>query len=344
MGESILTPRKRAVGKLFLDSGAHSLYNKFAFAVDYKKERSGGEALDWLKAHATGDRYAWFKTKAFRRYVDDYARFILKYKGAIDHYVNVDVINNPELTWRTQKYLEDEWGLNPVPVLHAHAPLKWVERYAEVGYDLIGLGGVSLEGTGAGYTEWADSVFRILCPPPAYLPIVKVHGFAMTSHEMLVRWPWWSVDSSSWAKAGGFGSIYVPRRKGNTFRFDLPPRVVETVLTRSKRKRQEPRSEFWEGGTDRLTACRGQVGHYALGSASLQKEVRAWLEHIGVPLGEAWPDGGEKVWGVVSAYGARGIANLKYYEALCASLPEWPRPFRPDRKHNRAFVAEEVAW
>src|SRR5262245_14430222 len=64
-------------GEFFLDSGAHSLHMKF---------RGSGS-----KFH---------ETDAFWEYVDGYAAFVKEHEEEIDYYVNVDVIFDPEMSWR----------------------------------------------------------------------------------------------------------------------------------------------------------------------------------------------------------------------------------------------------
>lgn len=163
------------VGSLFLDSGAHSLYSKYA---------KGGD-------------YSYFDSSDFWAYLDDYALWIKKYPHAFDYYANVDVIYNPELSWKVLKFLEQEHGLNPVPVIHSRTALKWVHKHLEAGYKYIGLGGLGQLTTKSQYYAWADSVFSILCPKSNdYHPIVDVHGFAMTSYDLLVRYPWACMTDS----------------------------------------------------------------------------------------------------------------------------------------------------
>ena len=75
-----------------LDSGAHSLYTK---EVIKKKHQAG---------------YKYFETDMFWEYVDDYAKFVEEYIDVIDVYVNVDVIFNPDMSWKVYRYLKDEYG------------------------------------------------------------------------------------------------------------------------------------------------------------------------------------------------------------------------------------------
>lgn len=166
------------IGCLFLDSGAHSLYSKHVIK----------------KGHKSG--YDFYETDVFRKYVDDYAEFIKKHTKAIDFYVNVDIIFNPEKSWEMLKYLENIHGLKPLPVIHWGTSLKWIKRHLDAGYDFIGLGGLGQEVTSSMYYNWADKVYEYLCPGPSHLPIVRTHGFAMTAYDLMIKWPWYCMTEN----------------------------------------------------------------------------------------------------------------------------------------------------
>lgn len=178
----------------FLDSGAFSLRIKQA-----KHIKNGGTAESF------------YDSEDFWHYMDSYIRFIKKYKAAIDLYANLDVIGNPKLTWRNQKYMEAH-GLKPIPVVHFKTPMRWLRRYIEAGYKMIGLGGLVRKVTKVECRQWLDECFTIICPAPNYRPIVKVHGFGMTKIGFLFRYPWWSVDATTIEQMSRWGKILVPRK------------------------------------------------------------------------------------------------------------------------------------
>jgi len=277
------------IGCLFLDSGAHSLYTKQVIK----------------KKHAKG--YDFYESAEFYAYVDDYIEFIKKHKQAIDHFVNVDVIFNPEKSWEMLKYMEKA-GLKPLPVIHWGTDLKWIKKHLDAGYDFIGLGGLGQEVSVAQYHEWADKVYEYLCPKPSCLPIVKTHGFAMTAYELMIKWPWFSVDSASWVKAGGFGQIFVPHKRGGKFTFGVKPYNI-SVSAESPSKSQKGKHVY--------TISKGEL-----------KVVKEWLEQIDMPYGSVDKDGEEVEYGVTSNHAARKIANLKFFQGLIDWLPKWPWPFR----------------
>lgn len=286
--------KSRSVGLFFLDSGGHSLYTEF---VIRRKHREG---------------YSYYKTKRFKKFVDRYAEFVKEYKDGIDYYANVDVIFNPELSWKILKYLENEHGLNPVPVIHYGTPMKWVDKHLENGYEFLGIGGLGQEVSKGMYFDWADRLFDRLCRNKDRLPVARTHGFAMASYELMTRYPWWSVDAASWAKLAGFGALFMPHKRNGKFDFGLPPYHL-AVSFNSKAKALKNRHAY------NIT-----TGHRAI--------LQEWLDEIGVPMGKVGPNNETLEYGVVSEYNARAVANLIYFERLCQWIPPYPRPFllRPE--------------
>jgi len=250
--------------------------------------------------------------------MDDYAAFVKKYQVAIDLYANVDAIPNGELTYRNQKYLEEKHGLSPVPVVHlASGSLKWLKRYIKEGYRFIGLGGLAGKASRDERRKWLDNCFEIVCDTPDRMPKVKIHGFGITAHPLLLRYPWWSVDSVTWAKVGGFGNILMPRMRGGKFVFNEAPYLVSMSLESSKVKEADK--------------------HYLTMKPAERAVVEKWLEEIGIPLGKM--EGEEVVdFGVLTRHTERRAANLLYFEKLRAWLPEWPWPYQVTKRTGFGFV------
>lgn len=285
----------RSCGRLFLDSGAHSLYMKHARPIlgssrQYKYYSLDGKTL----------------TNRFRRYLDSYADFILRHKDGIDVYASVDVIFNPELSWTSLKYLEDK-GLKPLPVVHDGTPLKWVVKYVEAGYGYVGVGGVGQESSRKAYVHWADTVFREICPGPHHTPLIKVHGFAVTAIPLMLRYPWYSLDSSRWAKAAGYGSILVPYKRDGEF---------------------DVRNSFLVCFSHRKESLKRTGPHIDTLRPDAKRNVLDWLGEIDMPLGKVDKKERPVEYGVYSQYNARAVANLKYFERLEKAVPKWPWPFK----------------
>lgn len=144
--------------------------------------------------------------------IDKYANFLLHYKDKITVSVNLDVIvqgrKTPEALekaaregWENLKYLESK-GLKILHTFHSGEDIKWLYRLMD-GYEYFGL---SRTGDVGGVEQRLDRVFSILCNGEGQCRW-KVHGFGITSPQMMCRWPFYSVDSVSWAKYGIYGVI-----------------------------------------------------------------------------------------------------------------------------------------
>lgn len=288
-------PPPGRIGSLFLDSGAFTLYVKNVKLTQVELAKKADNAKD----------FAYFKTKEFWEYVDAYAAFVKQHQAYVQYYSNVDVIYNPEITWEVQQYLEQEHGLKPVPVVHFRTKLKWIKHYMEHGYDYLGLGGFAQKVSSLRYVEWADPVFDVICDNPKRLPQIKTHGFAVTSFRLLLRYPWYSVDSSSWTKAAAFGQIYMPLYEKGRFVFSRERKPLSiTVSGISLNKTHVRRHE------------------------QQLKIIKRWLDEINVPLGRVDANGEELEWGVVSNYYARSAANMVFFQRMADSLPKYPWPFK----------------
>jgi hypothetical protein len=254
---------------------------------------------------------AFYSTDDFWNYVDQYAKFILKHKDDIDYYANVDAISEaPEITYKVQRYLEKEYGLDPIPVIHRGEDLKWLHKYLDRGHKYIGIGGIAKRGftRSDSFLSWGDRVFRTICPPPDYLPIIKTHGFAVTSIPMIRRYPWYSIDSVTWKKMSYFGQILVPPVRNGEYCFTIPPLVI--FMDRQSK----------------YTHRKGSGKHFLHLGATVRGQVKTWLKIIGVPWGKR--KGNEIVkLGVTNDPGPRCAATIAYFEHLRKDMPKWPWPF-----------------
>lgn len=294
------------IESMFMDSGAHGLYNKHAKAkgIDGYNLRTSPELL--------AKRYKFYTTKEFYAYLDKYAGFIKQYKESIDYYVNVDAIFHPEYSWNALKYLEKEHGLTPVPVIHYNTPLKWVEKHLDAGYKFIGLGGLGQDATTKDYIKWGSGVYNMICDQPSRLPMVKTHGFAMTSWVLMRKFPWWSVDSASWIKAAGYGRIFVPHRRFGEFNFDVKPYVVMV-----------------SSGTNFKAYSKVHIKGY---TKLEQETILAWISFLGIPMGETAKDGTIVTEGITNQWFWRARANVLFFQHFARSLPEWPWAFRSTQR------------
>jgi hypothetical protein len=298
---------------IFMDSGAFSIFAKHVLKQGKAEERMGkhGRLLDEPKVVGLRGDYSYYSLKKgspFRKYCDSYASFVKKFQDRLELFANVDAIRNPEQTWENQLFFEKEHGLRLVPVIHHGEDFRWVDKYLDAGYDILGIGGFTKK---AGFFEmirWTDKVFLRLCPESNnFKPIIRVHGFAASAWKYITRYPWWSVDSTSWIKYTAYGWIVVPRwNKEKGFRYDVPP-IIVNMSWRSPFKAKRHK-------------------HFNNVTSSVKETIERWLSHLNIPIGEVDKEGNEIKHGVVSYFSLRSTVNLHYYLNLQESLPDWPWP------------------
>ena len=138
-----------------------------------------------------------------------YAEFVKTNADILETYSNLDHIGRggEQKTWDNQKTLE-RLGCMCQPVFHARDDDKWLERYLAEGYDYIFLGGMVPETKGY-LLGWLDHVWDKYLTNRDGTAKVKIHGFGMTTADIMFRYPWYSVDSTSWAIMAAVGSIVI---------------------------------------------------------------------------------------------------------------------------------------
>lgn len=131
--------------------------------------------------------------------LDDYCDFIEENRERIAIFAALDVIGDAEAS-------RDNWrehlarGQEAVPVFHAGEPWSMLEEYCEA-TDYVALGGmVPLSTDVAG--RWLYRCFQLGEKYQA-----RFHGFGQTSWPLLMDFPFWSVDSTSWLQIPRFGQI-----------------------------------------------------------------------------------------------------------------------------------------
>ena len=114
-------------------------------------------------------------------------------------YASLDVIGDPEQSWANYKEMTDA-GLHPIPTVHDGSSVEWIKKYCDQGVRYIALGGLT-GSLGERRYKFLDQAFSVL---RAYWPI-KVHAFGVGYDvKVLLRYPFYSSDSTSWLRHARF--------------------------------------------------------------------------------------------------------------------------------------------
>lgn len=275
--------------------------------------------------------------------IRDYIDFIKEHLDVLEVYANLDVIGlggkqpnrlTAEKTLENQKIME-EAGLSPLPCFHVGEPLEYLEYYIK-NYDYIALGGMVGKQKST-LIPWLDMVFgKFICDKNG-MPKVKVHGFGLTSLPLMLRYPWYSVDSTSWVMTSRMGSIYVPRYRGGNWLYDENSWKV-AVSSRSPGKADAGKhiDTFSPKQKEIILEYIHEKG-YKLGKSRFEK----YPQNHEIKDNERWAEkkpkdkGASRLLeiieeeGVSNRYQLRDEMNIIYFQDLEKSMPQWPWAFKP---------------
>ena len=302
---------------------------------------------------------AWTQGQGKEINLDDYIEFCLQYIDIADAVVNLDVIPGRPYKKITpdeyEKSAEQGWrnyekmlaaGISKeklIHVFHQGEAFKWLQRMVkEIPY--IGLSPAN-DKTPEQKIAWLDQCMEYVTDENG-IPLVKFHGFAVTSLEMMLRYPWYSVDSTTWTVNARLGRVFVPRLIQGKWVYD---------------------EKFWIIAISSRSPERKEAGkHFDTLPPSIRKIAMRYFEEMGFPLGksrfekvpqtyqlkdnELWAekkpsDPHEKRLieiieepGLCNSCKLRDDANFMFFQNVEKALPRWPRPFKAKKKTLKGFT------
>lgn len=145
----------------------------------------------------------------------EYAEYCASVAGELAWYANLDVIGD----WRAglvNLATMEKMGLSPVPVFHLGEPWGLLEDFA-CGYELVAIG----RGPGIPFGRmWRmlEEVFARYSEQDG-APLVRFHGFRMTHRRLLARFPFESVDSTTWIAGSAWDALPTDSGRATGFSF-----------------------------------------------------------------------------------------------------------------------------
>lgn len=271
----------------------------------------------------------------------EYIDFIKKHLDVLEVYANLDVIGlggkqpnriTAEKTLENQKIMEAA-GLNPLPCFHFGEPFEFLQYYVD-NYDYLALGVAG--NTGNRLMPWLDECFgNYICDKDG-MPKVKVHGFAITSLKMMMRYPFYSVDSTSWIMTSRMGSIFVPRYKNGKWIYDENSwRVAVSSRSPDKFEAGKHIDTFSPREKQIILSYIHEKG-YKLGKSRFEtrpqdyelKENERWAEKKPKDKNALRSIEIIEEEGISNCYQLRDEMNIIYFQDLEKSMPKWPWAFK----------------
>lgn len=207
--------KKKLAVDLMLDSGAFSAWNR-GTTIDLKK----------------------------------YAAYIKRLEKYLFSYVTLDVLPEGQESKRTTESIEagakkshinhkklKDAGLSPIPVFHQGESFHWLEQMLKDGEKYIGVSARKDLRT-KDHVKWLDQVYRMLTDKKGK-SIVKTHGFGITNPKLLLRYPFYTVDSTTWSMTPGYGQIIVPVLVDGKFDYSrVPSRIIVSGIQQKSSQQQ----------------------------------------------------------------------------------------------------------
>lgn len=179
--------------------------------------------------------------------IDAYHEHLERHKDIIFRAVNLDVIpgeqgrvptekqiiDAAEEGWKNYLYLKNK-GWDTCHVYHQGEPIWVLDRMLKE-CDYIGVS-PNNDSSESGKLQWMDHTFRHILNSDN--PKIKTHGFAVTSPTLVKRYPWFSVDSSSYSLTAAMGNILTPhgriyiseQNKGKEEHIEKKPKEVQDFI------------------------------------------------------------------------------------------------------------------
>ncbi len=256
----------------------------------------------------SGAYSAWTRGKVID--IDEYIAYlheiIATYPKAEILYANLDVIGEGAASYKNWNIMRAE-GLHPLPIYHASTDIKWLKRYLQK-VDHIGLGAIANMSTPK--RTWAlDRLWAEFLIDDKQMPKVKVHGMGITSFPLMKRYPWHSIDSTSWLLVGAYGKVFLPRWRHGAWDFFAQPHVIA----------------FSDDSPTR--AQKGK--HIDNVPPQVRRQLLDYLEFAGFKFGTNKKEKGSLVVveeGVSNDHKKRVDLNAFFFAQFIQQLP-YPRPF-----------------
>lgn len=220
--------------------------------------------------------------------LDEYIAYLLR--TGHQRYASMDVIGGgPEASWVNEQKMRAA-GLDPISIVHFGEPYQTIDRYLDAGITYIALGGYASGGVSIELARtWIDAIFSRIRDwmRRTGSPMPRIHGLGMTNEQMLLAYPFYSVDSTVWL---------IARRYGEILYWDLDRRKMGQVNPKALSDKGEIKLRY---GIP-LTTADGYLvpdarDHKSAWNIVMQLELADFVTDIWTKRGIVWDDEVERV-------------------------------------------------
>jgi len=232
----------------------------------------------------------------FDEYVKYVKRLIRSYPNCDLVYINLDRVGDGEYSYCNWLRMRD-LGLNPLPVYHVNVPERYLAKYLEL-TDYVALGNLAFRSNKKRQVV-LDSVWQRYFLDDKSMPKVRVHGLGLASFRLMERYPWYSIDSTSWLRHASVGALLIPKPTEGQYDFRRTP--FTCFVTGPKMQ--------WRGKRRYRIYLNPEEIDY----------VRSYVQACGCEI-----EGDD---GVRHSWSARYQVNVYYFHRFMKERLSWPRRF-----------------
>ena len=212
--------------------------------------------------------------------IDAYAEYVKREGHRYSVRFNFDKLMDGKKSYENWIWLRKQ-GLDILPVYHPGTPEKYLKRYLRQ-TDYVSLGAIANIHRGE-----LMKVLRIIWKDHLLdkkgIPTHKIHGLGITSFNVMKKFPWYTVDSTSANIRAAYGTMLLPQRLDTDGKEDMSKPWHFVSLSNRKGKRTE------------VATLGSNQSLYYMWPQDLQAQFRKYIESWGFELGQFKP--GEFVFG-----------------------------------------------
>ena len=109
-----------------------------------------------------------------------------------------------------------------IPVYHQGEPIKYLYHYYDMGARYVGVS-TNNNMSHSAKKRWLVNFVR---PHMHKFPDLWTHGFGLHSFRLINCFPWYSVDSTAWARQAMTGYLFTPRKRAGVYDYSETPMLL----------------------------------------------------------------------------------------------------------------------
>ena len=228
-----------------------------------------------------------------------------------------------------------------IHVFHKEDSFKWLKKFMDDGVEYVGLAPGQFTGQDQ-KIKWLDRCMDYVTDDKGR-PRIRFHGFAVTAMALMMRYPWYSVDSTSWVIAAAHGKLIFPRfNAGRPDYTRVPIQLGLSDLSPSKDKQGHHLTNISQKDHDLVMQYIKDNG-YILGKSSYKTVDSSYK----LKKNERYMAGTSKTlktrsvevieeWGLINDYKIRAQLNAKFMFEFEA---KWERDYFVEKlKSPKLFI------